>query len=91
MPEDSKPKTPPAEDPGKAESTKAPTAKDDSSADEGQLSGDVADQVNEANAKGYVGTVTDPEPNSAHSMESGPDSPPAVPDHRTRIAQPGPS
>lgn len=32
--------------------------------------------VKKAEEKGYLGTKVDPLPNSAHSLESGPDSPP---------------
>lgn len=38
--------------------------------------------------KGYVGSTSDPHPNDAHSLASGPDSPPLAPDDRTRFDQP---
>lgn len=41
-----------------------------------------------ATARGYVGETPDPHPNSAHSIASGPDAPPAVPNATTRVAQP---
>lgn len=37
--------------------------------------------------QGFRGAVPDPEPNSAHSLLSGPDSPPLVPDNTTRAVQ----
>ncbi len=49
--------------------------------------GDVDKQVEKAEDLGYIGTKVDPLPNSAYSQESGPDSPPAVPDDRTAVAQ----
>lgn len=50
--------------------------------------GDVQKQVDDEQAKGYLGTKVDPRPNNAYSMESGPDSPSAVEDDVTRIDQP---
>jgi hypothetical protein len=50
--------------------------------------GDVAEKVADEQAKGYVGDVPDPLPNSAYSLESGPDSPPHVPDDKTRVGLP---
>lgn len=44
--------------------------KDDAGQAEAQ---ELADQAEE---KGYLGTKVDPLPNSAHSLESGPDAPP---------------
>lgn len=38
---------------------------------------EVQAKVNEAEEKGYVGTSPDPFPNSAYSLQSGPDSPTA--------------
>lgn len=51
-----------------------------------QATGDVEQRVQDANAKGYIGEVPDPIPNEEYSLESGPDSPSAVPDHATRYA-----
>lgn len=45
---------------------------------------DVRHAVDEANEKGYYGPGTDPTPNEEYSLESGPESPPAVPDNLTR-------
>lgn len=42
--------------------------------------GDVQEQVDEDEDKGYHGTKVDPRPNSAYSLESGPDSPSAFDD-----------
>lgn len=50
----------------------APTRKtDDASADEVQA------KTDDAQEKGYVGTVPDPNPNEAYSLKTGPDSPSA--------------
>lgn len=38
--------------------------------------------ADEATAKGYFGTARDPFPNSAYSLESGPESPSAADAHR---------
>jgi hypothetical protein len=53
------------------------TTKDDA----GQA--DVQKTVNKAEEKGYLGTKVDPLPNSAHSLESGPEAP-AVHDAQLR-------
>ncbi len=55
-----------------------------------QANKEVADIENEALAKGYRGVVPDPNPNSAYSIQSGPDSPPLVEDNESRFAQPAP-
>lgn len=52
---------------------------------------EVQKAVDEEQEQGFVGEKVDPRPNSDHSLESGPDSPPAVPDDRTRFDQPQPS
>jgi hypothetical protein len=39
-------------------------------------------------AKGYVGFVPDENPNSAYSLQSGPDSPLLVPDNKTSFHAP---
>lgn len=49
--------------------------------------GDVQKQVDEEQEQGFLGTKVDPRPNSAYSLESGPDSPSAVEDDNTRVAQ----
>lgn len=49
----------------------APTKKADDSG-----AADVQKAVDEATDQGYVGDKVDPRPNSDHSLESGPDSPP---------------
>lgn len=49
--------------------------------------GDVQKQVDKEQELGYLGTKVDPLPNSAYSLESGPDSPPAVPDNHSAVAQ----
>lgn len=61
------------------------TKKDTATADEGN--DEVQAKVDDALAKGYIGSVPDPEPNSAHSLASGPDSPLLAPDDRTRTPQ----
>jgi hypothetical protein len=37
---------------------------------------EVQKKVDDAEAKGYIGTVPDENPNSAYSLASGPDAPP---------------
>jgi hypothetical protein len=49
---------------------------------------EVEERVNADLERGYRGSTNDPNPNSAHSLASGPDSPPLVPDNRTRFEQP---
>lgn len=49
--------------------------------------GDVQAKADKETEQGFVGTKVDPRPNSAYSLESGPDSPSAVGDDRTGIAQ----
>lgn len=39
-------------------------------------------------AKGYIGTVPDENPNSAYSLQSGPDSPLLIPDNTTPFHAP---
>jgi hypothetical protein len=45
-------------------------------------------RADEALAKGYIGTVPDPNPNLAYSTQTGPDAPPLIDDDRTRFNQP---
>lgn len=52
------------------------------------VKGDVAEQVAEDEDKGYHGDKVDPRPNSDYTLESGPDSPPAVDDPHTGVSQP---
>lgn len=51
--------------------------------------GDAIDNpaLEQATELGYLGVKVDPNPNEAHSLESGPDSPSAVPDNKTRSPQ----
>lgn len=49
--------------------------------------GQVQDAADEQTDQGYIGQKVDPLPNSAHSLESGPDSPQLVGDDRTRAEQ----
>lgn len=49
--------------------------------------GDVEEQVAEEDAQGFLGTKVDPRPDSDYTLESGPDSPPAHEDDRTRSQQ----
>jgi hypothetical protein len=49
---------------------------------------EVQKTVDKLEDQGFLGTKVDPLPNSAHSLESGPDSPPAVPDSNSRIVHP---
>jgi hypothetical protein len=58
-----------------------------SSPSESAIKGDVAKKVAKETEQGYVGVVTDPTPNEAYSLETGPDSPPIVEDDRTPVTQ----
>lgn len=58
----------------------------DASDDLGQA--EVQQRIQQEQAQGYVGAKVDPLPNSAHSLESGPDAPPIVPDATSRVAAP---
>ncbi len=40
---------------------------------------EVQKKVDKAEEKGFIGTKVDPLPDSAHSLESGPDAPPVHP------------
>jgi hypothetical protein len=53
-----------------------------------QAKGDVEQKVAKDQEQGFHGTKVDPRPNSDYSLESGPDSPPAVEDDRTGNVQP---
>ena len=44
--------------------------------------------ADEAEAKGYIGTVPDPNPNEAYTLLTGPDSPTAVTDSTTPVEVP---
>ena len=48
--------------------------------------GDAQKQVDEEQDKGYLGNKVDPLPNSAYSLESGPDSPTVA--HGEPVTQP---
>jgi hypothetical protein len=48
---------------------------------------DLQKRVDKEQEQGYVGNVPDGPPNSAYSLESGPDSPPVVEDDRTAVVQ----
>jgi hypothetical protein len=52
------------------------------------IKGDVEEKVNEEQEQGFFGTKVDPRPDSDYSLESGPDSPPAVEDDRSRVEHP---
>lgn len=54
---------------------------------DGEGNAEVQAKMDEALAKGYIGVVPDPIPNSAYSLQSGPDSPPVIDDNQTRFAQ----
>lgn len=64
-----------------------PTEPDTADASADAAKGDVQEQVDEEQAKGFFGTKVDPRPDSDYSLESGPDSPPAHPDDRTGVQQ----
>lgn len=49
---------------------------------------EVQAKADESLEKGYIGEVSDPHPNEAYSILTGPDSPPLHEDDRTRFAQP---
>lgn len=55
--------------------------------DETSAKGDVQKKVDAEQEQGFLGTKADPRPNSDYSLESGPDSPSAVEDDRTRVTQ----
>lgn len=52
--------------------------------------GDVAEKIAEEQEQGFRGTKVDPVPDSEYSLESGPDSPSAVPDDVSRVGQHAP-
>lgn len=56
-----------------------PTPKKDTS----KAAEEVQSKVDEAEDKGYIGWSPDPEAGKKHSLLTGPDSPPLVPDDRT--------
>lgn len=47
-----------------------------------QVKGDVEEKAAKEQEQGFVGTKVDPRPDSAYTLESGPDSPPATDDDR---------
>lgn len=49
---------------------------------------EVAKQVEKIDEQGFIGQKVDPLPDSAHSLESGPDAPAPVEDDRSRSPQP---
>lgn len=57
---------------------------DDAVSDDGGAA-ELQQFVDDAEAKGYIGTVPDPHPNEAYSLKSGPDSPAAVTDNVTGV------
>jgi hypothetical protein len=61
------------------------TSKSDKPAADGNA--EVQSKMDDALAKGYIGTVPDPHPNEAYSIKSGPDSPPLVEDSTARFGQ----
>jgi len=65
--------------------TRAPK-KDAEAADGGAA--ELQEFVDDAEAKGYIGFVPDPNPNKAYSLQSGPDSPAAVTDNASRVEIP---
>lgn len=54
---------------------------------EADIKGDVDARAAEEAEQGFLGVKVDPLPNSDHSLESGPDSPPAVSSPYERAAQ----
>lgn len=48
---------------------------------------EVQSKMDDALAKGYIGTVPDPHPNAAYSIQTGPDSPPVIEDNQSRFGQ----
>lgn len=67
------------------EQTDTPT--DETSRDTEVGQDQVQEVVDDQLDVGYVGTKVDPRPNEDYALTSGPDSPSAVEDDRTRIAQ----
>lgn len=47
----------------------------------------VQQRVDEETARGFIGTKVEPLPDSAYTLESGPDAPANVPDAQTRVTQ----
>ena len=62
---------------------------DDAKASDDAGKASVQEQVDAEQEQGFFGTKVDPRPNSDYSLESGPDSPSAVEDDRTRVVQHG--
>lgn len=64
----------------------------DASADkqptEAALKGDVQEKADAEQEQGFVGVRVDPVDDAEYTLQTGPASPPAVPDDRTRIGQP---
>lgn len=70
-----------------SESTEKSTSTDEKAA--AKANAEVKKKVDEAQDKGYFGTVPDDEhDNDAYTLRTGPDAPPLVPDNKTRVAQP---
>lgn len=68
--------------------TKTSSTRSSSKAKSSSKPADGQDLYADALEKGYLGTVPDENPNSAYSLESGPDSPPLVPDNETSFHAP---
>lgn len=61
----------------KAPKDEANAASNDAASNDEDLGqAEVEERVDAIEEKGYIGTKVDPLPNSAHSLESGPDAPP---------------
>lgn len=61
--------------------------KQPASKDAGDAAGDVQEQVDEMNEKGYLGETVDMVDNEVYSLTTGPDGP-TLPDDRTPVDQP---
>lgn len=67
-----------------ARTKKVETASGDKVEDHGQT--EVQKTADESQDQGYVGRVPDPNDNEAYTVQTGPESPTAVPDSTTRYA-----
>lgn len=64
----------------------APT--DEAPAEAAAIKGDVEEKARVEVEQGFVGVKVDPRDDAEYTLTTGPSSPPAVPDDRTRCDQP---
>lgn len=73
---------------GRSQGEKPPAKQDkapEAPTDAATIKGDVEERAAEEAEQGFIGVKVDPIPNEEYSLETGPDSPPAVEDNRTRV------